>query len=1741
MSTKAQREQAAAPGLAAGVNPNPIDQSTDDDAIDQMSRIVAGNNELITHPHLVTALVTAQATPQESQAINQFMVGMSAYGKVQAAQASNTQIQLAANEKASMAAMGLSPGNTEYTLSDLQKSVELQLNPPSTGGGWGFNLSSVGRAWHDVTHNPVTDVFGKVANAAQVGAGEITSGNMQQSNSTPQLREAMVAAGYDPTSSFSRLAYAASGNAISDGSGLADLYANRDASQVDAAIAYSDNPKAYIEGLINAPGATVESVQASFANLNSTDFKNLVLTVNSKRLTPGHNLANGLNIDPITHPDLYAAVSIPTDIVASFLDDPTMAAGNVVKSIRATQIALDGIGDVNRVREVVDGTRGGVYATRVRTGVQTLIDNAALIRTGDDVAKATGYAQIRSLIPGLQHLLPDFLGKSVASFDKAGKVVFSEGAPITKIDEAADYLASKVGVLRLMSGKPMAEANLMPYQTSLFGLRKIKAALAVKAGTRFGKSTIDLNKPGIAARMIPSLDDAVSLDAEVPAAAGAVGLASKTRAMTDAEKGDARFASLGGNLTGGKIAKVASALAPGALYNRGKLIAQRWGSYLPKDTTFTTGDPGAVEKVFQYANMYLTRSDANLMAARYAAGDEGVRKAILSGLQVQVMHAAGLGTSEAGRGVIDRATQAFADERYSVSAGRFLDPATQTERDAALFPGQVNEAITLRGFQDLQKYAAKIGIWQSTIGRAFNNPVIDNMLKLVRFGWLGTYSNVIRNSGEDLAMSASKGELGDVLRAKAAGNALLPTRSRITNTALAPLNRVGRMYRWAAVNTGGDELGLKYVANLDPELMKQFRDEYVSTHLRAMVDPGGVQDATDITKDGFIPKQLKLRTGYDEVDTGGDIGADRLSQSLAMAINKNPELAKAIIDHLSPATPAASAVATDAESQIRQAYTQVARHPGDYVPLAELRKHLGGLSRDEQDEALKSMALQPGHELAPWDNRKALTDADRDASVRFGGDDNHVLYIEKPGAAAPTVPTASVGLDHVIDTLNSDKRVTQMIRAGVVTDASGVVRPALTAEDKQLAIQQLAEKQVAEYKYLMSDDAGNLNGALADYVREHGMAPGTDWIKDNILDGSRPSIVLAPQFEATPVTKGIPGIVGALSDVAGKGYQALVEKPIARISSMPIFLANYGKTRVFMEGWERELVRGGLTKDAADKAATEISMQMAYQRTLKYIDDPTLRTQMDVVGRNFFAFSRATQAFVRRWGASFVEDPTRLRKVMLAMESAHKSGLTYTDPNGQEQFVFPASGAAIQALMQVADLIPGVDLLKVPGIMPNLTGKVGYLSPGLSNPMQMSLTPMANIPMRAVFKLFPQHRQALDQIDAAFNGSQGQGASPLSELEPTVLKKFSDAYNSNDQDSLMADATRSALLNLMAANKVPGYVNGQPDPLHPADAAQTAEFLSNVQAQVKNQLYIRAVFGFATPAPPGVPTEDTSGSSADWFAGAMGAHGLDDEYKMLLNEAGGDVGLAGQLWAGLHPDKQYYTTGTTTAAEKSTGLVATAASAKWIEDNADFMRNYSGVAAYFVPKNLQTGQFDLGAYNAELELGIRQHKTTAEFFNDVLTANAASEYYQLTNWRDEAIQANPSNTSAIKAQFTTEMAEFNSLNPLWAASQSDYSSSVTNAKDQLTQLRRLTTSNNVPSDVPVGAVAQAVNAYDTYHLALASYPDSTNAALAAKADLAGQYNTWWMNELQNNPQLTGLYAGVFRTLDNKALDPIGNS
>ena len=82
------------------------------------------------------------------------------------------------------------------------------------------------------------------------------------------------------------------------------------------------------------------------------------------------------------------------------------------------------------------------------------------------------------------------------------------------------------------------------------------------------------------------------------------------------------------------------------------------------------------------------------------------------------------------------------------------------------------------------------------------------------------------------------------------------------------------------------------------------------------------------------------------------------------------------------------------QDRIRQAYRSLASQPLDWVELRDLRTQLGDCSRREVDLELTRMFRERDVNLTLHEDRGRLTQADRDAALRLGVDDMHLISME---------------------------------------------------------------------------------------------------------------------------------------------------------------------------------------------------------------------------------------------------------------------------------------------------------------------------------------------------------------------------------------------------------------------------------------------------------------------------------------------------------------------------------------------------------------------------------------------------------------------------------------------------------------------------------------------------------------------------------------------------------------------------
>ena len=186
---------------------------------------------------------------------------------------------------------------------------------------------------------------------------------------------------------------------------------------------------------------------------------------------------------------------------------------------------------------------------------------------------------------------------------------------------------------------------------------------------------------------------------------------------------------------------------------------------------------------------------------------------------------------------------------------------------------------------------------------------------------------------------------------------------------------------------------------LNAELKRRYRLELKKSAREKLNREGLVQSrslgakgfAHELTDAGWawavaeLDAQVPLRAG----SAGGALYA--LLNGLKVALEARGMVIQELFDQSEPADPHHPGPLRE---RIRQAYRSLASRSWDWVELRDLRVLLGDWPRREVDLELVRMFREKDVNLTLHEDRGRLTQADRDAALRLGVDDMHMISME---------------------------------------------------------------------------------------------------------------------------------------------------------------------------------------------------------------------------------------------------------------------------------------------------------------------------------------------------------------------------------------------------------------------------------------------------------------------------------------------------------------------------------------------------------------------------------------------------------------------------------------------------------------------------------------------------------------------------------------------------------------------------
>ena len=186
---------------------------------------------------------------------------------------------------------------------------------------------------------------------------------------------------------------------------------------------------------------------------------------------------------------------------------------------------------------------------------------------------------------------------------------------------------------------------------------------------------------------------------------------------------------------------------------------------------------------------------------------------------------------------------------------------------------------------------------------------------------------------------------------------------------------------------------------LNAELKRRYRLE-LKKSARAKLNREGLVQSRRLPGKGFaheltdagwawVVAELDAQAPPRAGSAGGALYA--LLNGLKVALDARGMVIQELFEPIEPTAPRPTGSLRD---RIRQAYRNLASRPWDWVELRDLRAQLGDCSRREVDLELTRMFREKDVNLTLHEDRGRLTQADRDAALRLGVDDMHLISME---------------------------------------------------------------------------------------------------------------------------------------------------------------------------------------------------------------------------------------------------------------------------------------------------------------------------------------------------------------------------------------------------------------------------------------------------------------------------------------------------------------------------------------------------------------------------------------------------------------------------------------------------------------------------------------------------------------------------------------------------------------------------
>lgn len=678
----------------------------------------------------------------------------------------------------------------------------------------------------------------------------------------------------------------------------------------------------------------------------------------------------------------------------------------------------------------------------------------------------------------------------------------------------------------------------------------------------------------------------------------------------------------------------------------------------------------------------------------------------------------------------------------------------------------------------------------------------------------------------------------------------------------------------------------------------------------------------------------------------------------------------------------------------------------------------------------------------------------------------------------------------------------------------------ITTDGKQLAEkfaiytekgpQAFAERIYADATYAIRDSAGRVNMGLVNKLRDLGDVSKftlDDLAKFDQVKYARPTSILGR--ELIPVSSN--NAVGYITRIKDNGFQ-WVGKQIALLDREPITYGNYiayrEQLKAYQSGVKSSMLASGadeaLANSTARLAAHDTALELARSRTLAFVDNADVRTNLAANLKTFGRYYRATEDFYRRISRIARYEPQTIVRLAIINQTFEHSGFIHKDDKGQMYFTYPGGELLADALTTALSKV-GITV-KIPTPVA-YGGYVKMLTPSLDPQSSAPRIggPVASLAIGALETL-PYIGDFIRTHEEKITGGFNKEMPLWRKVLPSQLLRAFDLAFGGDAN---ADNRTSATIKSMRLVVSTG--NG------PETPADVDNFLRYSVIQAVNIQAIRFFMGFFAPA----SIQQFENVTVPEELKAAGAFTWNSEFiKFVKRHEGDPNGMDKALteFATIYPDKLAFTSSATTA-----GTVAnfqkTLDAADFVKKNTQLFNDHKQGAAFFIPIS---GLSDYGSYQYLKSNGYIKNKDLKKFAYEISTAAARKEYYEIKDKWEAAIAAeqNPAKRSYLREELRTKQQILKAANPL-----------LTNAlkggdkiskDDALTDLRNVLLLGKAPNKELGKKFFSMINTYDIF---LRKYDAAGNSTAdkAYKKFLKGDAKDILVTMMGDDPNAQSLY------------------